>query len=259
MQLTAMSELTFVNQEPIPMIFMLRPRNSAGQWVKAESYAAIPEFDVTEYIDIYGNLCQRILAPQGRFRFSARAVVRVHDEIDRAPGMLPSPIQALPDMTLVFLLASRYCQSDLLIGLAEEITRGCTPGYDQVEAIRCWIHANVAYEAGTSNASTSAFDTAQARVGVCRDMAHLGLALTRALDIPARMVVGYMHGLEPMDLHAWFEAYIGAQWYTFDAKQDQTQSGRIVIAYGRDAADVALVTQFGPSELTQMLVTVERS
>ena len=259
MQLTAMSELTFVNQEPIPMIFMLRPRSGAGQWVKAESYAAMPEFDVTEYVDIYGNLCQRILAPQGRFRFSARAVVRVPDEIDRAPGLLPAPIQALPDMTLVFLLASRYCQSDLLIALAEEITSGCTPGYDQVEAIRCWIHANVAYEAGTSNASTSAFDTAQTRVGVCRDMAHLGLALTRALDIPARMVVGYMHGLEPMDLHAWFEAYIGAQWYTFDAKQEQTQSGRIVIAYGRDAADVALVTQFGPSELTEMLVTVERS
>src|SRR3954471_6429317 len=133
MQLTAMSELTFFNQEPIPMIFMLRPRNSEGQWVKAESYAATPEFNLTEYVDIYGNLCQRILAPEGDFRFSARAVVRVPDEIDRAPGLLPAPIQALPDLTLVFLLASRYCQSDLLMGLAEEITRGCAPGYDQVE------------------------------------------------------------------------------------------------------------------------------
>ena len=162
-------------------------------------------------------------------------------------------------MTLVFLLASRYCQSDLLIGLAEEITRGVTPGYDQVEAIRCWINANIAYQAFSSNASTSAFDTATTKAGVCRDMAHLGMALTRALDIPARMVVGYMHGLEPMDLHAWFEAYIGYQWYTFDPKQAQTESGRIVIAYGRDAADVALVTQFGPSQLTQMLVTVDRA
>src|SRR3954471_24308484 len=146
MQLTAMSEIAFVNQEPIPMIFMLRPRSGAGQWVKAESYAAMPDFDVREYVDIYGNLCQRILAPEGNFRFSARAVVRVADEIDLAPGLAPTPVNSLPDTTLVYLLASRYCQSDLLGGLAEQITREVCPGYDQVEAVRCWIHTNVAYQ-----------------------------------------------------------------------------------------------------------------
>jgi transglutaminase-like putative cysteine protease len=240
------------------MIFILRPRTVAGQWVTYESYEAQPSVAVTEYVDLYGNLCQRIFAPPGEFLVSTRATVHVADEVERAPGQLPTPIEVLPDMALAFLLPSRYCQSDLLLDLAAEITGGASPGYDQVEAIRCWINANIAYQPGSSDSSTSALDTVQSRAGVCRDMAHLGVALTRALDIPARMVVGYKQGLEPMDLHAWFEAYIGTQWFTFDAKEAQTEPGRIVIAYGRDAADVALVTQFGPSELTQLWVTVER-
>jgi transglutaminase-like putative cysteine protease len=258
MQLTGSCELSFLNQDSIPMIFMLRPRSGAGQWVVSEAYEAEPDVAATEYVDLYGNLCQRILAPEGSFRIVTTAIVRVADEIDVCPGSPPTPIELVPDAALVFLLTSRYCQSDSFITLASEIADGHAPGFDQVEAVRGWVNANIAYEPGASNASTSAIDTMQARRGVCRDMAHLGIALTRALDIPARMVVGYAHGLEPMDLHAWFEAYIGEQWYTFDPKEPQTSAGRIVIAYGRDAADVAMVTQFGPSELVDLRVTVTR-
>jgi transglutaminase-like putative cysteine protease len=151
--------------------------------------------------------------------------------------------------------------------LALEIVGDAAPGYDQVEAIRNWINTQINYEYGTSNASTWALDTVETRVGVCRDFAHLGIALCRALNIPARMVVGYLYQLDPMDLHAWFEAYLGSmeddmtegRWYTFDATQTQPRGNRITIAYGRDAADVALATQFGPMQLNSMQVWVNES
>ena len=156
-----------------------------------------------------------------------------------------------------FLLPSRYCESDKLSELANEVVDGVVSGYDQAEAIRNWIHTNLEYRYGTSNASTSAKDTADAMVGVCRDFTHLGVSLCRSLNIPARMVVGYLYQLDPMDLHAWFEAFIGGRWYTFDATQHEPRGGRVVVAYGRDAADVSFTTQFGPAQLTNMQVSVE--
>ena len=142
---------------------------------------------------------------------------------------------------------------------AVEITKDALPGYPQVEAIRSWIEREIRYEYGTSSAVTSAVDTIYSRTGVCRDFAHLGIALCRSLDIPARMVVGYLHGLDPMDQHAWFEAYVGGRWFTFDATQHEPRGNRVTIAYGRDAADVAFVTQFGPVELEEMFVFVRES
>jgi transglutaminase-like putative cysteine protease len=140
--------------------------------------------------------------------------------------------------------------------LASGIVGDAPIGYAQAEAIRCWIATNIKYQYGTSNASTSALETADARHGVCRDFAHLGIAMCRSLNIPARMVVGYLHGLNPMDLHAWFEAFVGGRWYTFDPTQPEARGNRISIAYGRDAADVALVSQFGALQLNSMKVTV---
>lgn len=131
------------------------------------------------------------------------------------------------------------------------------PGYAQVESIRQWIQTQVEYQYGTSNASTAAVETAEKKVGVCRDFAHLGIALCRSLNIPARMVVGYLYQLDPMDLHAWFETYIGQRWYTFDATQSKLKGNRITIAYGQDAADVALSTQFGAMQLIEMKVWVD--
>jgi transglutaminase-like putative cysteine protease len=128
--------------------------------------------------------------------------------------------------------------------------------YNDIAKIHDWIHRSIAYTPGSSDTSTSAVDTARDLQGVCRDYAHLGIALCRALDVPARMVVGFLHELQPMDLHAWFEAYIGNRWYAFDSMQSVTQGNRIVVAYGRDAADVALATLFGPFQLNFMEVTV---
>lgn len=257
MQLNAGCELLFEAQGPTPLVLMLRPRSGAGQWIMREEYQITPAVYVTEFTDMYGNLCQRVVAPQGPFAIHFSATVQTTDAIDVAPGAPYTPVEDLPDDVLHYTLPSRYCQSDQLGSLASQITENAEPGYDQAEAIRCWIFENVRYEYGTSDASTSAADTAETRVGVCRDFTHLGITLCRALNIPARMVVGYLYQLDPMDLHAWFEAYVDGRWYTFDATQQQPRGNRITVAYGRDAADVAFTTQFGPMTLNEMRVWVD--
>ena len=256
MRLRAECTISFDADAPTPLVLMLRPRSGYGQWVTREEYTLEPSVPVVEYTDSYGNLCQRLPSPAGRFVVHTSASVDAAEEIDVAPGAAWVPVQNLPDDTLQFLLPSRYCQADLLGELAQQIVGETMAGYDQVEAIRAWIHAHIEYRYGTSTASTSAVETAAERVGVCRDFAHLGIALCRSRSIPARLVVGYLHQLDPMDLHAWFEAFVGGRWYTFDATQAQPRGGRIAIAYGRDAADVALATQFGPATIAQMQVDV---
>lgn len=257
MRLNAGCQLVFDAIAPSPLILMLRPQSGLGQWVAQEEYHLEPSVPVVEYVDSYGNLCQRLVSPTGVFKVNTSATVETSDDIDVQQGAEFVPVQELPDYALQFLLPSRYCQSDLLGTLASEIVADIPAAYDQVEAIRHWIHTHVEYRYGTSDASTSANDTAKTRVGVCRDFVHLGISLCRSLTIPARMVVGYLYELKPMDLHAWFEAYVGDRWYTFDATQAEPRGNRIAIAYGRDAADVALATQFGPITLTEMKVWVD--
>lgn len=258
MRLNAGCELIYKAIAPTPLILMLRPQSGYGQWVMREEYLLEPQVPVLEYTDSFGNLCQRLVTPAaGEFRIRTTATVDTADHIDVQPGAPFVPVQDLPDSSIRFLLPSRYCPSDRLGERATEIVGTASPGYDQAEAIRAWIHQNIEYRYGTSDASTSAMETVEHRVGVCRDFAHLGIALCRSLSIPARMVVGYLYQLEPMDLHAWFEAYVGDRWYTFDATQPEPRGNRIAIAYGRDATDVALATQFGVLELLKMQVWVD--
>ncbi len=250
--------IEFEDAGPTPLILMLRPRSGVSQWVVHESYLMEPGVPVMEYTDSYGNLCQRLVAPDGHFRVEVSAEVQTADTIDVAYEAPFVPIPELPDDVLPFLLPSRYCESDqpIIAETAGEITLDAAPGYPQVEAIRAWIHTHVTYQYGSSNPSTSAVQTLAQREGVCRDFTHLGMALCRSMSLPARMVVGYLFQLDPMDLHAWFEAFVGGRWYTFDATQNMPRGGRIAVAYGRDAADVALATQFGPSRLTNLQVQV---
>lgn len=257
MRLTAGCELRFEALAPCPLILMLRPRSGPGQQVLQEDYHFAPNLPDREYVDSHGNLCQRLVVPQGDFHVNATVTVETSDVIDIEPGAVFVPVQELPDYTLQFLLPSRYCQSDLLGDLANKIVLGIESAYDQVEAIRQWLYSHIEYRYDTSDASTSAVETEKTRVGVCRDFVHLGMALCRSLTIPSRMVVGYLYPLEPMDLHAWFEVFVGGRWYTFDATQPNLEGNRIAIAYGRDAADVALATQFGLLTLTEMNVWVK--
>lgn len=247
MKLRTRCYLEFDIPSPTPFIFMLRPRSGAQQWIVSESYRHRPNVAINEFTDNYGNLCQRLIAPEGKFSILTESEVSVSDSSDRSPGAPFIDIAHLPDSVLCYLLPSRYCESDKLLNLASEITNGYLLGYDQVAAIEHWIRSNIRYETIGSETQLSAQDIPNRGAGVCRDFSHLGIALCRSLSIPARLVVGYLYNLQPMDLHAWFEAYIGGRWYTFDATQAELKGGYIAIGYGRDAADVAIFNQFGPA------------
>lgn len=249
--------LDFTCETPVPTTFMLRAKSGVGQFMVREELHTSPYLTMTEFTDTYGNLCQRIVLPVGTFRIESSMVADCANtiEVDYNAGW--TAIEYLPDFMLHYLLPSRYCESDKMADLSVEITKGFTPGYAQVEAIRQWIHANIRYQYGTTNSSTSAWDILSTKVGVCRDFAHLGISLCRALDIPARMVTGYLFGLKPMDLHAWFEVYLQGRWYCFDATQTEPKGNRIHVAYGRDAADVAFASHFGQVTLDKMIVKVD--
>ncbi|MDO9403233.1 MAG: transglutaminase family protein [Polaromonas sp.] len=258
MKLTAACTMTVNAPADCPVIAMLRPRSGQAQWIISERYDLDPWVPTTEYVDSYGNLCQRLVIPRGQMRMAVEMTMQVDDQIAVAPDAPFTPIQDLPDDALLYLLQSRYCPSDKMNEKALQIIGDAPPGYAQVEAIRNWIHQNLTYQYGVSSATTDAMDTLGHGAGVCRDFAHVGIALCRSLQIPARMVVGYLHQLDPMDLHAWFEAFIGGRWYTFDATQDAPRGGRIVLAYGRDAADVAFLSDYAvqPLEMGEMRVEV---
>ncbi|MEJ2179223.1 MAG: transglutaminase family protein [Gammaproteobacteria bacterium] len=246
MWLRTSCEMTFDITVPTPFILMLRLRSGAQQWVASEEYRLKPSIRVFEFTDVYGNLCQRLIAPPGAFEVYTAADVMTADQVDQSPGAPFVEIEYLPDAVLSYLLPSRYCESDRFGHMATSIAAGHQLGYDQVKAIETWLRTNIRYEPGTSDIPVSAVEVNTRGSGVCRDLAHLGIALCRSLSIPARLVVGYLYGLEPMDLHAWFEAYVAGRWYTFDATQASLRGGYVAIGYGRDAADVAIYNQFGP-------------
>ena len=258
MWLKARCELAYILQQPTPFVFMMRPRSSPRQWVAQETYNISPNTPVTEFDDKYGNFCQRIVAPAGEFSLSTEATVKTMatSEVNHDAEFISVP--DLPGAALEFLLPSRYCESDLLNAKTFDIVAGADLGYQQVEQICDWIRREVAYVPGSSNNPIASLDIVKKGEGVCRDLAHVGIAMCRSICIPARMVVGYLHGLEPMDIHAWFEAFVGGRWYTFDPTQTDLQGGRISIAHGRDAADVSVYHQFGAGDiLTNLEVQVE--
>jgi transglutaminase-like putative cysteine protease len=256
MRLRTRNQIVVHCEEDCPLAAMLRPRSGPEQWVVAERYEIAPQVPATEYVDGFGNLCQRFTLPRGDSRVTVESEVEVADQIavDRRAAQVPAAL--LPDETLVYLLQSRYCPSDKMEERARAIVQGCPPGYPQAERISEWVRENLEYRYGVSEESTCALDTLRQGAGVCRDFAHVGVALCRSLMLPARVVVGYLHGLEPMDMHAWYEVFLGGRWFAFDATQPEPRGGRVVVAHGRDAADVAFLSNFGPLEITAMEVSV---
>ncbi|HKK74747.1 MAG TPA: transglutaminase family protein [Saprospiraceae bacterium] len=246
MWLRTSCEINFEIEVQTPFILMLRLRSGAQQWVAKEEFRLQPQVPIYEFTDHYGNLCQRLIAEPGPFSIYTSSEVRTADQMTQAPGAPFVDVDQLPDTVLPYLLPSRYCESDRFGDMATSITNGYLLGYNQVQAIENWLRSSIRFEPGSSTLPVSAIETNQRQYGVCRDLSHLGIALCRSLSIPARLVVGYLHGLQPMDLHAWFEAYVAGRWYTFDATQPQLRAGYVAIGYGRDAADVAIYNQFGP-------------
>jgi transglutaminase-like putative cysteine protease len=250
--------LSFSVAVSTPMVFMLRPRSNPSQWVAGEEYRLAPSLQVVEFTDGFGNLCQRMTAPVGTFSVNTSADVLVAPPPAAPPSAPFVDIPDLPDEMLGFLLPSRYCESDRFGQMASEIVAGLQPGYAQVAAISNWVSSTIRNVPLSSTYPVSAIEVNERGEGVCRDLAHISIALCRALCIPARLVVGYLQNLEPMDIHAWFEVYVGDRWYPFDPVSSGVDNARIAIAYGRDATDVAIYNQFGPLLLpSDMQVAVE--
>ena len=258
MTLRTICQLEYHSSYETPLILLLKIFKGAKQNVISETFNVEPSIFFTEYKDSYGNLCQRVITPTGKLVIDTRAVIETDAQVEINPDAHFTLIQDLPDDALIYLLPSRFCESDKLNAEVFKIIKDINVGYLMVEAIRQWVNQNIKYEYDRSTSSTSALDTLSAGHGVCRDLSHLAIALCRSINIPARFVVGYLYDLKPMDLHAWFEAYLGDKWYTFDATQPIVTGGRVVIAYGRDAADVATATYFGDVQLINMNVVVEK-
>ena len=227
----------------------------------SERWTTDPAAETTSYTDLYGNRCRRLVLPPGASTFAYDALV----EIDPEPEPQPSEddvqhrIEDLPDDLLHWLLPSRLCESDRLVDEAWALFGGIEPGVTRVQAVSDWIHEHVEYGVA-SIPTTATLEVFERRGGMCRDFAHLGVTFCRALGIPTRYVFGYMPDIgipgpyPPMDFHAWFETWLGSRWWTFDARFNVPRIGRVPIARGRDAVDVAMVTTYGPATLRRMTV-----
>jgi transglutaminase-like putative cysteine protease len=241
-----------------PALFQVAPRMGESVDVLRESWELDPPAPLVELSDLYGNRIRRAQLEPGvsRIRYDATVEVPMRpDEMDASAGQ--HPIAELPVEALHYLLASRYCESDLLAPAALELFGGTTPGWERAQAICDWVNGNIRFRYGASDQHTSAADVHRSGEGVCRDLAHLFVTFCRAMSIPARYVFGYLPDVlvaEPlpgaMDFYAWAEVYLGGRWWTFDPRNNARRIGRVVIGRGRDAVDVAMITTWGAATLT---------
>ena len=250
----------FVGRTPMVLMLNVHP-SRALDVIKPDHLRITPSLPVTRYTDMFGNVCTRLVAPPGQVEISTDALVwdsGLPEPVE--PNARQHEVAELPHDALVFLLASRYCETDRL--MQEAWARfGKTPlGWPRVQAICDFVHSHVRFGYQHARATRTAAEVAVERRGVCRDFAHLAITLCRCMNIPARYCTGYLGDIgvppepEPMDFSAWFEVYLAGRWYSFDARHNTPRIGRIVMARGRDAADVAISTTFGPNLLKRFVV-----
>ncbi len=249
---------------PTPMMLVVRPPQTYHHRVIEEQQKIDPYTALHEYIDSFGNHIWRLLAPAGTLEIVYDAIADVPPVPDPVlPELAKTPVEKLPDDVVIYTLPSRLCPSDLFISDAWQLFGHIEGGWAQVQAVCDWLHSNISYGAG-SISSTSGWDAYQQRRGVCRDFAHLGVSFCRALNFPARYVCGYLPDINvpvdpsPMDFHAWFEVYMEGAWRTFDARHNYPRTGRVLIARGRDAVDVALATVYGNALMTTFQVWADQ-
>jgi len=214
----------------------------------------------TEYLDSFGNRCSRFVAPAGDIRLSGSNIIQ-HNGYPELQGFnLPQiPVDQLPADTLQFLLASRYCEVDRFGGIAQDLFGHLGTGWALAASIREWVHEKVAFNYKMARSTKTAMDVFTERIGVCRDYQHLAVTLTRCLNIPARYVTGYIGNIRvpstaPGDFSAWYQIWLDGRWWDMDARHNYPRVGRILMATGRDAADVAITTSFGRADLTHFYV-----
>jgi transglutaminase-like putative cysteine protease len=255
-------ELKYRCSQPTPMILNLNVHYTrAGDLARADNMSTDPWVPLTLYRDGFGNWCTRLVAPQGLICLSADALINDRGLPEPvAWNAQQHPVETLPEETLLYLIASRYCDSDNLSAVAWSMFGGTVPGWPRVQAICDFVHQHIKFGYQFARATRTASEAFNERQGVCRDYAHLAITLCRCLNIPARYCTGYLGDIrvpalpDPMDFAGWFEAYIGGAWYTFDARNNVPRIGRVLIARGRDAADVAISMTFGPNVLESFRV-----
>ncbi len=258
MQIRVGYELIYDCVQPTPMLLLLNVHHSrVDDLVAPDHVTTEPPVPVHGYRDGFGNWCSRLVAPRGRIRISSSAIVNDTGKPD--PVVLSAPqhaVQYLPDDVLVFLLGSRYCETDHLSETAWRLFEHSPPGWARVQAICDFVHNHIKFDYQAARPTRTAWEAFHERTGVCRDFAHLAVALCRCMNIPARYCTGYLSdiGVPPpysdMDFAGWFEAYLGGVWYTFDPRNNEPRIGRILLGRGRDAVDVPLSNAFGANTLS---------
>ena len=255
-------ELGYLCVQPTPMLLVLNVHDSrVSDIVEPDHLSTSQPVPVGAYRDMFGNRCSRITAPAGRIVISGRGVVRDSGRPDPADwNARQHPVEELPSDALMFLLSSRFYETERLADYAWA-TFGHTPlGWPRVQAVCDFVHDRIRFGYEHARPTKTAFDVFVERQGVCRDYAHLAITLCRCLNIPARYCTGYLGDIGvpplsgPMDFASWFEAYLGGEWHAFDPRHNRPRIGRVLIARGRDATDVAISTTFGPNTLERFRV-----
>jgi transglutaminase-like putative cysteine protease len=258
-------DIRFDTPAPVPMTALLSVHPSRRQDLREPDRLRVePEVPLDDYLDIFGNVSTRFLAPAGSIRLVNSTLI----EDSGAPDPVSFearevPIGDLPPETLRYLMASRFCEVDLLSPIAVELFGDAPRGWARVQAICNWVFSRVTFSYAQARSTRTALDVFTERVGVCRDFQHLAITFCRCLNIPARYTAGYLGDIgvplspSPMDFSAWFEAYLEDRWWTFDARHNAPRIGRVLLATGLDATDVAITTSFGSARLTQFNVVTD--
>lgn len=249
-------EITVTCQQPTALVCLLSVHDDRAADIRVpETTFTMPEVPTTTYRDLFGNRCRRLVAPVGDLTIWGDATIEDDGLPDRiVPNAREHAVPDLPDACLVFLMGSRYCETDRLSQIAWDLFGNVAPGWNRVQAICDFVHAHIRFDYQQARSTRTAFEVFHERVGVCRDFAHLAVALCRCLNIPARYVNGHLGDIgvpvvDPMDFSAWIEVFLEGEWYTFDPRNNVPRIGRIVVARGRDAADIPLINSFGPHVL----------
>ncbi|WP_343615476.1 transglutaminase family protein [Novosphingobium sp.] len=255
-------DMAFEADLATPMLAALSVHPSRNRDLRSmQRITTVPEVPLYDYMDGFGNICTRLTMPAGGITLSCSFTIEdafIPDAV--APDAQAVPVSDLPDEIMVYLLGSRYCETDRLVDIAWPLFSRITPGWAQVQAIVAYTHQRIAFGYEHARPTKTAFDAWREQTGVCRDYAHLAIALCRCMNIPARYCTGYLGDMDlpavvgDMDFSAWFEVFLAGGWYTFDARHNSPRAGRILMARGRDAADAALVTTFGLSKLSRFQV-----
>ena len=255
-------EIHFETASPTPMMAMLSIHPSRQKDLRTpQQIETSPVIPIYNYEDGFGNICTRLTVPAGGVTLSADFVIEDSGLEDaRAPDIPPTPVEQLPDDVLIYLLGSRYCETDRLMGVAWGEFAHIASARDRVDAIVAFVHNHIQFGYEHARSDKTAWNAYQEKQGVCRDFAHLAITLCRCMNIPARYCTGYLGDIgippvdAPMDFSAWLDVYIDGDWYTHDARHNRPRIGRILMARGRDATDTALTTAFGPAKVKSFFV-----